>query len=74
MKNDQTGDRKKNPRHIYANPYDVLVCSVTALSIYMAIFNIAGPKDSALFPGTNQYKRFANNLERILVKHKREVI
>ena len=73
MKNDQTGDRKRDPRHVYANPHDVLVCPITALAMYISIFNVTGSKDSALFPGSNQYKRFAKSLEKILFKHKIEI-
>ena len=33
MKNDQLEDRKRDPRHIYANPHNVLVCPITALQV-----------------------------------------
>ena len=73
MKNDQTGDRKRDPRHVYANPHDVLVCPIPAISIYLSTFNITGIKDTALFPGDNQYKRFANSFDRILEKYSDDV-
>ena len=73
MKNDQTGDRKRDPRHIYANPIDHTVCPVLALAIYLSIFCISGAKDTALFPGKNQYKRFSKYFEFILLKFKDEI-
>ena len=53
MKNDQTGEKKRDPRHVYANPHDVLVCPITAIAIYLSTFNITGTKDTALFPKNN---------------------
>ena len=40
MKNNQKIDRKRDPRYIYANPHNVLVCPITALAIYLSTFNI----------------------------------
>ena len=48
------------------NPLDVLVCPITALSIYLSTFNIADFKDTALFPRDYQYKWFANSFKRFL--------
>ena len=73
MKNDQTGQRKRDPRHIYANPIDPLVCPILSLSIYFSTFSITGTKDTALFPGKNQYKRFAKYFEFILKKYSNEI-
>ncbi len=56
MKNDQTGDRKRDPRHIYAHPIDPTVSLVLALAIYFSTFSVSGAKDTALFPGKNQYR------------------
>ena len=74
MKNDQVGDRKRDPRHIYANPNNPIVCPVLSLAIYLSVFSISGTKNSALFPGSNQYKRFSKYFEMILWKHKDEII
>ena len=38
MKNNQTGERKRDPRHIYSNPYVPVVCPILALSIYLSVF------------------------------------
>ena len=73
MKNDQTAERKRDPRHIYANPVNPLVCPLLALSTYLSVFSISGTKDSKLFPGDNQYKRFTSYLETILQKHNKEI-
>ena len=73
MKNDQTGDRKRDPRHIYANPIDPTVCPVLALAIYFTTFSISGTKDTTLFPGKNQYKRFSKYFELILTKYGHEI-
>ena len=48
MKNDQTGDQKRDPRHICANPIDPTVCPVLALAIYFTTYSISGTKDTAL--------------------------
>ena len=74
MKNDQGGDRKKDPRHIYSNPHDPIICPILGLSIYFATFNLSGTKDSHLFPGQNQYKRFSKYLEKICIKHETEIL
>ena len=54
MKNDETGDRERDLRHIYTNPHYILVCPITTLSIYLSTFNITGTKDTTLFLGDNQ--------------------
>ena len=53
MKNDKLGDRKRDQRHINANPIDPTVCPNLALSIYVSNFSITGTKYSCLFPGKN---------------------
>lgn len=73
MKNDQCGERKRDPRHCYANPLDPVVCPILALSMYFAVFSISGHKQTALFPGDSQYNRFSTYLSYILEKHKDEI-
>ena len=63
MKNNQTGDRKRDLRHMYTNTYNVLFGPITALAIYLSTFNITCTKDEALFLGDNQHKQFLNSLE-----------
>ena len=73
MKNDQTGERHQDPRHIYANPLNPTVCPVLALSTYLSVFSISGVKGSALFPGDNQYKRFTKYVDSLLEKYEEEI-
>ena len=63
MKNYQSGSRKRDPRHIYDNPFDPVICPILCLGIYFATFPINGSKDSSLFPGEHQYERFASYLK-----------
>ena len=73
MKNDQTEQRKHDPRHIYANPTYPIVCPIHSLSIYFSTFSITGPKDTTLFLGKNRYKRFAKYFEFLLKKYSNEI-
>ncbi|OWY91480.1 hypothetical protein PHMEG_00039929 [Phytophthora megakarya] len=65
MKNDQSGDRPRDPRHVYANPLQPTICPILALAIYWTttIFD----EDNRLFPGSDQYDRFRKSLQRLLV-------
>jgi hypothetical protein len=38
QKNDQTGDRSKFPRHIYANPINPAIWPILSLAVYFAVF------------------------------------
>ncbi|EEY56253.1 uncharacterized protein PITG_22208 [Phytophthora infestans T30-4] len=66
MKNDQGGDRPRDPRHIYANPLQPSICPIVALGIYWAVSNF-GDGD-LLFPGSNQYERFRKCWLRLLAQ------
>ena len=74
MKNDQCEDRKCDPRHVYSNPQDPIICPILALAIYFSTFNLSGTKGSQLFPGDNQYKRFSKYLEKLCIKHEKEIL
>jgi hypothetical protein len=74
MKNDQIGERKRDPRHIYANLIDPIVCPILALGIYFIVFPLAGSKDMGLFPGTNQYIRFTKYFHSVLDRHEEKWI
>ena len=63
MKNDQTGERPRDPRHIYPNPDKPDICPILSLALYWATNSIA-PGASELFPGNNQYDRFQKILAR----------
>lgn len=69
MKNDQTGDRCKKPRHIYANPYIPELCPILSLALYLASVRPYG----SLFPGTRQYDRYASHLRQALKKNHEEL-
>lgn len=61
QKNDQEGDRPKDPRHIYANPINPETCTILSLGIYWLCF---GFKENGvnLFPGEKQYDRYLKRL------------
>ena len=69
MKNDQCGEKKRDPRHIYGNSIDPTVCPFVAVGAYIFTHSITGVKDSRLFPRSNQYNRFSKCLAEILKKH-----
>ena len=64
MKNDQTGSKKRDPRHVYANPVMPSCCPITALGIYLLCFDIN--TNGKLFPGSAQYERFRKILNKVL--------
>jgi hypothetical protein len=63
MKNDQTGERPRDPRHIYPNPDKPEICPILSLALYWATNSIETGA-SELFPGNNQYDRFRKILSR----------
>ena len=65
MKNDQSSERPRDPRHIYANPLQPEVCPILSLGYYYLCFAFATDQNQ-LFPGSNQDDRFKNTLQRIL--------
>ena len=64
QKNDQTGERVKDPRHMYANPMNPCICPILSLGIYfLSNINIT----NRLFAGGNfQADRFGENLKAVL--------
>jgi hypothetical protein len=75
VKNDQDGSRNFHPRHIYANPDSYLLCCVTAVFEYLLCFpGLFKDEHSMLFPGPSQEERFSDNLQRVLEKHKEELL
>jgi integrase len=67
MKNDQTGERPRDPRHVYANPLDPAICPILALGLYLICFPSVLEQND-LFPGGSQYERFRHNLNSLLRK------
>ncbi|KAG6952574.1 hypothetical protein JG687_00012925 [Phytophthora cactorum] len=37
MKNDQEGDRQRDPQHIFANPMEPDICLILSVAIYFAV-------------------------------------
>lgn len=64
MKNDQDGNRPRDPRHIYANPVAPEICPILSLGVYFAVLGFS--EDGQLFPGGNQYCRFLKVLKEAL--------
>lgn len=62
-KNDQTGDRLKDPFHVYANPLMPEICPVLALGLMFLCF--ACGADGSLFPGSKQPDRFGGCVRRL---------
>ncbi|KAG6943420.1 hypothetical protein JG687_00018474 [Phytophthora cactorum] len=65
MKNDQDGTRPRDARYIYPNPFLPEIFPILSLAIYAAVFGLGHSK---LFPGGNQYDRFAKILRRLMEK------
>jgi hypothetical protein len=72
MKTDMMGFEEAVKRHIFANPLDLKICPVLALSVYLvtALLNRSSGK---LFAGANQYERFRKHLKDLVDKHKEEI-
>ncbi|OWZ06239.1 hypothetical protein PHMEG_00021533 [Phytophthora megakarya] len=64
QKNDQEGSRPSDPRHIYANPLNPVICPVLAIAKFWATSSFDG--SVFLFPDSNQYERFHKCLHRLL--------
>ena len=67
MKNDQCGERKRDPRHVSANPVMPKICPITSIGIYLLCFDVNF--DANLFPGNAQYDGFRKLLVNILTKN-----
>ena len=63
--NDQSGERPRDPRHIYAKSAMPEVCPVLALGNYWAYFQF-DPNNDQLFPDSNQYEWFRKQLQALL--------
>ena len=63
MKNDQSGERPRDPRHVYANPLIPEICPILALGLLWITFEFENSGNS-LFPGSNQYDRFRKLFQR----------
>ncbi|KAH9122174.1 hypothetical protein AeMF1_006420 [Aphanomyces euteiches] len=63
-KTDQSGTKRRDPKHVYANPLEPDVCVVLALGIYFACN--PGLETGCLFPGSNQRDRFGKTLQQLV--------
>eukprot|EP00924_Labyrinthula_sp_SR-Ha-C_P014656 snap_masked-scaffold_74-processed-gene-0.44-mRNA-1 protein AED:0.01 eAED:0.01 QI:0/-1/0/1/-1/1/1/0/718 len=63
QKNDQAGEKARDPRHVYANPLQPEICPVLSLGMYWSIFGFGD--GTSLFGGNNQYDRFRKGQKRI---------
>eukprot|EP00048_Salpingoeca_helianthica_P006694 m.101557 g.101557 ORF g.101557 m.101557 type:complete len:665 (+) comp14090_c7_seq3:760-2754(+) len=66
MKNDQTGERPRDPRHLYANPFQPEVCCVLSLGIYLLCFQVGANNNGHLFGGPNPADRYSSILRNVL--------
>lgn len=64
MKNDQTGERPRDPRHIYPNPLMPEICPVLSLGIFWLTYAF-DQNNQSLYPGNNQYDRFRKILKKV---------
>lgn len=72
MKNDQSGERPRDPRHMYANPFDCRVCAILSVFTYFLVYPPSSTQ-SYLFPGNDQYNRY-NKFLKTMLESKREYV
>ena len=60
MKNDQSGERPREPRHVYVNPTMPSICPVLSLTIYFVCFPTIST--TQIFPGDGQSERFRKRM------------
>ncbi|ETW03689.1 hypothetical protein H310_05075 [Aphanomyces invadans] len=63
-KTDQTGSKRRDPKHLYANPLNPSICVFLAFAIHFAS-NVC-LTDGPLFVGSNQRTRFGKGLRSIV--------
>ncbi|CAM9637464.1 unnamed protein product, partial [Phaeothamnion confervicola] len=63
QKTDQTGDRPRDPRHIFANPFMPEICPFLALGLFLLAYPV-GAVARKLFSGNDQSQRFSAFLGR----------
>ena len=64
MKNDQLGERPRDPRHVFANPLIPEICPILAIGLHWLCYKFT-PDDIHLLPGSNQYERYRKILRRM---------
>ena len=73
MNNDQSGECKRDPRYIYANPIDPIVCPLTALEMYLNTFGQTGTKLTSLFSGNQSIRYVCQDIESFFVRHRETI-
>ncbi len=68
-KTDVEGGDQARLRHVFANPYNLDICAVTALAKYLATFE---PKENGMLFDANSYSRFQKELKKIVKEHQVE--
>ena len=63
---DQTGLKKDEPWHIYANPLNPAVCAHLAMAKYLLSNSEILKEGGKLFPGMKQYDRYSKFMKRFL--------
>lgn len=70
MKNDQSGEKPRHPRHIYSNPLNPSICPILSLGVYLLSFNFEKYDSSEsslnLFSGASQRDRYRKDLLKLL--------
>ncbi|RHY51693.1 hypothetical protein DYB30_013928, partial [Aphanomyces astaci] len=63
-KTDQGGTKRRDPKHVYANPMQPETCCILALAVYLA----CNPEhdSGSLFPGAAQRDRFGRSLSQLV--------
>ena len=74
-KTDQLGDNRKVPHHVFFNSVDPYLNVGLALGMYL----LTNPKilsdvNSQLFPGSNQYHRYATILKKVITENSEEFL
>ena len=79
QKNDQEGNRPKDPRHVYANPVMPEISVFLALGLYFLTHGFSSAdgtnkEDGSLFPGSSQYQRYSADLKCVFHPRFRECL
>lgn len=68
QKNDQEGEKPRDPKHIYSNPLRPEVCPVLSLAVYLLTFPEIIKSGTFLFLGKLPYERYSKALAAFLKK------
>jgi hypothetical protein len=74
QKNDQLGEKPKDPRHIYANPLSPEICPILSLGLYFLTHPFSEDLSQPLFSGTKQYDRYRKKMKRFFQEDSAELL